>query len=479
MLIADGGGGGGTDWAGMSIEMMRTLIQNPNIEAHYKLLTGWQRSYELVSDHMAQVIGYRDNLMTAWPPAKSAAATAYRDRLNDLIADLNATYKASVANHDAFASATMSISAAQHDFEDIWREHEANKAKLADFQNDVAMSSAATFDTTPPVTAMQQEAVRQKAITLMSSVSSDLAQAQVQIVRPTPYQPPTPIDDKTETLPGVVSKAPTIPRITPRPVGDGGSGTSSVRPPIAGPTGTDTAAPGRAQPTQPGLILGGTGPQVSTPVAPTNPLAPPPLPNGSSDPLTNPALLPGQGIPKPSQGKTPFSPGKPGPARGMAPVEGVFRPGAGVPGAMPPGGIIGGPIGGGLSQPGANRPGARRVNPIGGMIGEGESTNRPGARSATPYGSESVISGGFGAPSERSGGPSARRIPANKGALGHGVSAVNSYGPPSGRRTGKTDHSETRRWDPENPWETAEGVNPIVLPPKEQRIDPGPVIGLP
>jgi hypothetical protein len=33
-------------------------------------------------------------------------------------------------------------------------------------------------------------------------------------------------------------------------------------------------------------------------------------------------------------------------------------------------------------------------------------------------------------------------------------------------------------WDPDNPWETEEGVAPVVLPPAEAgRLDPGPAIG--
>jgi hypothetical protein len=38
--------------------------------------------------------------------------------------------------------------------------------------------------------------------------------------------------------------------------------------------------------------------------------------------------------------------------------------------------------------------------------------------------------------------------------------------------------SNSSHWDPDNPWETAEGVAPVVLPPAEQPVDPGPAIGL-
>ncbi len=66
-----------------------------------------------------------------------------------------------------------------------------------------------------------------------------------------------------------------------------------------------------------------------------------------------------------------------GVGRGMGlPREGMVRPGAMPEGmrAMPAGGIIGQAPGAGLGQPAAGRTGARRVNPVGGVIGEGEGT---------------------------------------------------------------------------------------------------------
>ena len=483
MLIADGGGGGGTDWAGMSIEMMRALIQNPNVEAHYKLLTGWQRSYELVGDHMAQMIGYRDNLMAAWPPKKSAAAATYRDRLNDLIAGLKATYEASIANHDAFASATTSISLAQHDFEGIWQEHEANKAKLAEYQNDVAMSSAATFDTTPPVTAMQQEAVRQKAITLMSSVSSDLAQAQVRIVRPTPYSDSTHSENSTKPFNGSTYSAPLVPPITPKSAGSGSPGTGSARPRHPSPTGsadTGVTTPNQAQPgigpQPPGLVLGGTAPSV---ISPTSPGVPSPLPGGvgGAGPGVISALPPGTNPFFPNPGTATPPPGR-SVARGVNGV-GVPQPGTGLQEglrAMPPGGLIGGTTAIGIGQPGSGRPSPRRVNPIGGVIGEGEASGR----TIGQYGS-GLMTGGRGAPAPGRGGARASRIAATgdrTGVSGRGTLSEPAYGHFRDHKSGRRDESKVLRWDPDNPWETAEGVDPVVLPPREQRVDPGPAIGL-
>lgn len=37
---------------------------------------------------------------------------------------------------------------------------------------------------------------------------------------------------------------------------------------------------------------------------------------------------------------------------------------------------------------------------------------------------------------------------------------------------------ESRRWDPDDPWETDEGVSPVVRPQEDRGpVDPGPAIG--
>jgi len=453
MLAAAGGGGGGTDWSSMTVDMMQALAQNPKTDQYYELLTGWERSYELLAEHMSQVQGYRDNLAAVWPPAKNAASAAYVARLDDLLKSLNETYEASLANHDAFAAATLSIGLAQPKMQKIYNEYASNQQLLDTFNSAKAQQQTSPTPTPipspspsgeePPVAPGRQEALRQQAITLMSSVSSDLVQAQVKIVTPMRYEPAIMSDDKSASNASNAYVAPPIPPITPIAIGSSSAGSSSSRPSVTFPTGTGntTASTGI---TQPGLVLGGTTLPVTTPSSGIGPLAPT-FPSSTSSPISSPSILP----PLPSGGT--LSPPSNGVGRVVGlPDEGVLPPGTRIPEgirAMPPGGLIGGVPGGGLGQPGATRPGTRRVNPIGGVIGEeGQGSATAGRGTAR----------GMGA---------------------RGMLTEQPFGQ-TGNRRARRDHPDGTYWDPDNPWETDEGVDPVVLPPREQRIDPGPAIGI-
>jgi hypothetical protein len=202
---------------------------------------------------------------------------------------------------------------------------------------------------------------------------------------------------------------------------------------------------------QPGLVLGGTTVQPTVPPSTTG-LSPitSTLPGGS--PAGSPGLLPPSSTFLPGGGSSglPTNPTGTGrPAR--LPRESLLRPGARLPEgmrAMPAGGVIGGTPGVGIGQPTSGRAGARRVNPVGGVIGEGEGSL--GSRRGSSVGGISAA--------ERSG-----------GLYGQGGAS---------RRSGRNGEADGSHWDPDNPWETTEGVSPVVLPPQEQRIDPGPAIGL-
>jgi hypothetical protein len=186
MLVADGGGGyGGTNWMDMDVIAMWQAIENQDTTAHYQLLTGWQRSYELTLEHLGQVKNYRQSLAEAWPPETSAASAAYVQRLDDLIANLQTTYDAAVANHDAFASATLALSMSRDDVKKIYDEYTANQVKLEEFKNQPRpVSKFPPPPQKPPVPDERQEELNNQARTIMFGLSGEIMQAKSQIVKP-------------------------------------------------------------------------------------------------------------------------------------------------------------------------------------------------------------------------------------------------------------------------------------------------------
>lgn len=449
MLVASGGGGaGGTPWGMLTMQQMQALIQNPDTAKHYELLTGWKQSADLLVEHRWQVQNYRDNLASVWPPEKNAASAAYIARLDELIANLSETYEAAISNHDAFAAATLSIGLAQKEMDDLAREYESNEQLLLTHTTQPQSASGQPQPTPspsgeqPPVAPGRQEALYQKAVTLLSSVSGDLAQAQVNVRTPTLYEPIRIRQDQPGSDDPVYAPPP-IPPVTPT-FGTEGTSTGSSRPAAAfpSPTATQPIAPTPGA-TQPGLILGGANPN---PTSPTTGISPLPAPaHTGGNPIASPGLISPAPKFSTASGPTGLPPSSAGPNRSTGVLrEGVIRPGtpsAGGLHGLPPGGVIGGVPGPATGQRNIATPGARRINPIGGVIG-GADVHSLGA-------SRSGVSG--------------NTVP---------------YGQVGSRKSAEGDKSDHDRWDPDNPWETAEGVAPVVLPPRQHRIDPGPAIGL-
>jgi hypothetical protein len=464
-MLDGGGGGGGTPWESMTLEFMHQLIQNPDTDAQWKLASAWQKSADLLNEHKFQVQEYRDNLAAAWPPAKSAASSAYLDRLDQLIKNLADTYEASIANQTALSAATGSIYQAQVQMEKIYQEYSNNKTALDAYNAKQAQQQSSSTPTPspspsgdePPIAPGRQEALRVQAATLLSGVSTDLAQAQAQIVKPTPYTEFPGKDEKKTIRDGNTYTAPALPPIIAVPSGGTNTSTRPTGTTAPFPTPSPTTAP-VATPTtgtlQPGIVLGGTAPTLPTTTPGISPIAPVIPGGGGGGPLPNPGLLPPTTGLLPG-GTSPLTPNTPGIGRGSlgVPREGLLRSGSSLPEggmrAMAPGGVIGSvPSGRGVGQLGAGGARARRINPIGGVIGEGEGTGAVGSRRGVGIG-----------------GTSAAGRPAGM------------YGPAAGRRTGRREEDETH-WDPDNPWQTADGVDPVMLPTETKRVDPGPAIGL-
>ena len=475
MLIADGGGGyGGTHWSAKDVPAMWAAIANQDTEPHYQVVGGWSKTADLTLAHLAQVRVYRDNLASVWPPSKSPAAAAYIARLDKLMADLQATHDAASANYTAFSTVTLTLSLARQKLQALYNKYESNaKQNFVWQQKQQAAAASPTpsptpspspgpspVASTPPVSLAQQEELNRQARVIMYDLSSTVLSGQAALQKPKPYRPGHDGDgddgdgQRIEGGGGGFAAPPVIP---PPGGSGGGAGVSGgsfspSSPSQVSPVSPVTHTPGGNFPTTggggAGPVLGGIGhtPVINPPTtgipapvptpSPVQP-GPGPVPGLIGNPTVS-HFVPTGGLP-PSGLSIPHS----GPAKPGVPVGGgrMTMPSGGVIGANPGSGIIGQmPTG----TPGGRAPNAGRINPVGGVIGQ------------------------------QGGAPSGRG-----GALAHGLPV--QHGPMAGspgRAASRREEGERERWDPDNPWSTEQGVDPVVLPPDDYGpIDPGPAIG--
>ncbi|GAA2548878.1 hypothetical protein GCM10010435_18110 [Winogradskya consettensis] len=495
MLTAEGGSGGygGTNWNDKDVRAMWSAIEGHDTDAYFNVVTkGWQATAELIGQHISNVQDYRDNLAVAWPPSKSAASAAYIERLNELLKHLDQTLTATSTNITAVRVVMQDLAVAQIQLKPILEQYEANdKLNLAwqSQQNSPSPTptpspSPSGAKPTPPVSSAEQEKLNYQARSIMFNLSSTVMSSHASLQEPKAYMPGSGVDigdsgEKREDNNGTATLgAPFVSSTggssgdSPRSVGSTPNSSHAVSP--VSPTAT---VPGAQHPV---VSTPGVNPVVTTPgsgpvlggVGPGSVLTPP---GGVSAPL--PGGLPASGaLPGVSVG------GLPGvvPTSGFLPGGGAIAPGGLVkPGAlgapatrtaMPSGGVIGARPGSGVigQMPGAGGSpsrlgGSGRVNPVGGVIGQQGSTPGAGANGRT-----GAAAGGRQGGGVRSGGPQGATRSGSGNMLGqHGRSA---------RRN--DDHDEMSHWDPDNPWVTDEGVDPVLMPSAEAGpVDPGPAIG--
>jgi hypothetical protein len=438
-MIDNGGGSGGTDWNAKTVDQIWQSLENQDTTNHWTRLTGWRQSYELTIEHLGRVKTYRQSLAEAWPPEKSPAAAAYLKRLDNLIDYLQDTYDAAVANHKAFQGATLALSDHRREVKKIYDEYVLNQGKINEFNARLAknptsggLAAGGRGKPKPPVSDQRQEELNNQARILMFKLSSELTHAQVALKNPSNYKPDVIVEEDGEARSTSTYAPPPFP---PPPFAErAASSHQSLA--SAGTHPASTGNPPTTVGNNPGLVLGGTSPVTTPPTPGPQPLPPHVGPPGTmpNPPVGIPSIPGSGGIPLTKVSSSPFgtnSSARTGP-NGFS--GGPTRP-------MQPGGVIGGMPGSG--QLGAGARSTQRVNPVGGIIGPNGTSSRsvPGSQG---QGKGSMPLGGLGG---------------------------RSHSAAEGRE-------ELGRWDPDNPWETDQGVSPVVLPISEGRVDPGPAIGL-
>jgi hypothetical protein len=425
-----------SEYAGHDVKQLFAMVDGAeqSLGPSREQIQAWARAQQMLDQHATALRGFRESLAVQWPPESSPASAAYLIELDRLVEAVSGTGDIAGINAAQIGHISDAIGQTRAALAPIHDEYVSNEKKIADYNNlvngvstGVAVVSgpvgglvtlgAAKLFTAPPVDSGRQKQLQQQASQAMDELSATASHVTVNINIPPTYDPPA--SDH-----GYQSRH--------LAAGTDNAGGAQRPPVIDPPAHTRVQEPGGA--TSAGLALSG----VMTPNAPADAPAPPPA--------ADPRQLPGQ---PPLPGLAPI-PGTPtggdrilgAPSAGNLRGTGGRATTGGVR-ALPPGGVVG-PDGvsqsglGGTGRGGAaSRAAVRRVNPVGGVIGE---------------------ESGAGATSAR----------------GAGMAGA---GP--GRRGSTANEEHETRWDPDNPWSVATGVEPVIEPGQPEEFDIGPgVIGL-
>nr|WP_088996032.1 hypothetical protein [Micromonospora echinaurantiaca] len=445
-----------TDWHLMDVASMWACLQDHDTTNHWKQVAGWRKVCDLAQTHLARLQEYRRGLAEAWPPETNEAARAYLRELDELIDKVRRTHDAAIANYTALSAATEAIGSSRAELEKVYEEWAVKLQQKRAYEATAADPKAAMGSRVPdqPVTDADLERLNVQARGIMYGLSSELQHAQVMLRQPPPARPPIQ-SDNPDIYGGASAPPPIIPPVVPVPIS--AKAPSPTQPKLV----QQLPAPSTSGP---GPVLGGASAALAP--TPTHPALPSPPTPGSPHPTPSVGVsltLP----PTPRNRLTPPGLPRPGtlPSGGHNTVPHASPPAS--PRPMPPGGLIGGAPGMGLAQPAGSNGQPRRVNPIGGIIGGGGAGTAPtGGAGSRPGGGRSF---GIHGVAPMGGAPNLGGIP--------GMTAA-------GKREVRPEHrdqagAEPRHWDPDRPWETDQGVNPVVLPPDDDGpIDPGPAIGL-
>nr|WP_255292676.1 hypothetical protein [Micromonospora sp. WMMA1996] len=432
----------------MDVSSMWACLQDQDTTGQWKQVAGWRKVCDLALAHLSRLREYRRGLAEAWPPETNAAARAYVAELDQLIERVQHTHDAAAANYDALAAAARAIGSARTELRPLYDEYATKLRQKQAYETTVADPKAVAgsrLPERPPVTDDDLERLNVRARGLMTGLSGELQQAQVMLRQP----PQRPVPKVDEVHAGSESPAPTIPPIIPVAV----STTAASK-----PRDPRTAVRPTPMPTAPsvGPVLGGASSTLSPPPS----LAPPTGPTAS--PGVSPTVGASPVIPTGPRPSTPPPASRPSPLG--EPIRGGASSGPASPGtpSRPPlGGLIGGSPHG-LTPPSAGSP--RRVNPIGGVIGGGAAGTAPtGGAGSRPGIGRQIQQANMGGFHPLGGSPAA----ASPGTFG-----------PCNRASRRLEPGTRSTSDPDSPWKTEEGVDPVVKAPEDEGpIDPGPAIG--
>jgi hypothetical protein len=442
-----------SEYDGYDIKQLWQMVDaaRQGLQPSHDQVAALNNAQQMLSGHAQSLEDARDQLAAKWPPETNAASAAYLTELDRLIAAVKDAALSCAVNVFHINMVGDAIIQAHDKLAPLHTEFVKNESALAQYDADIKSfgdgatlipggsaiaSGAARLFTSPPVDDGRQDELTKQAQQAMVPLAGAAQDGATYIKPPAPYEPPTVAnhyDEMTQNQPG-----------------SSGSGSSSgvARPPtIDSPAYTrhqgdsNTATPGQAsdvttQPLTGGPVLSGYTPTPAQPApGPSLPIGPEPGTGSAIVPLPGP--ISGLGSPPVGYGgrlPSVLAPGEGGLGRG--PFGNVGAPRSSIIGTVPGGaGAVG-------STP-------SRVNPPGGVIGQ------------------QLGAGGKGRTRAAGG-----RI---AGSNGTGMTGTRS----SRRRRGASE-TDRRQWNPNEPWEVDEGVDPVIMPDASPTcVDPGPgIIGL-
>jgi hypothetical protein len=472
-----------TNWGAFNTPRLWAMVSDEDNPDAWRQVAAWGEVAVAVKDHRARLVQARDALTAAWPPEQNAAAQAFVNELDTLIGRMDIARQDADTTATGLANILEALRTAKNQIQPLYEEYKSKSDDLVpawwdhaeddiDKKAQAAMIAAEQIVEqnvpqlkVPDPYTMDPKGARGgfeptgdgNATGSSGTGTSGRSRGTTEV--PVPHEPVPPMPGHDATVPS----------------SSGGSGPDGFGADGAGGGGTGGSGGG-------GSIAGGPALAGATP--PPAPGAPPVAPSGAPPPS-------GGGLPTGGGPVTGTAPVTTGPMPGMLPgLGGGLGPGgAGPGGGTGVSGLTGTTgIGGGYAR--GTRPVARgsgRALPSGAVIGE------------TVGGGRGAGSPGFGGMSGRGGGPgrgaSARSgvrgtakpkppswLPEDEprgSAGGRGGATTGPAGMAASRRAGRLDGDHGDQFDPDNPWEVAEGVEPVITPSDDDpRHDPGPnVIG--
>ncbi|MFI5843640.1 hypothetical protein ACIA8K_28455 [Catenuloplanes sp. NPDC051500] len=170
----------GTPWHAKNVPEIWAAVAGHTPDAYAAHLAGWRRTAELLSQHIARMLTYRENLAAAWNPDHSPAAAIYLARFDADIDNAQRTLDASVANYAAYSAAMSVVTDAQNTLHPLQAEYAANIAAEEAHRQTVGgtgyRGGAAIAMSAPDVDARQRELTR-LAQAVMYRTSQELIEA--------------------------------------------------------------------------------------------------------------------------------------------------------------------------------------------------------------------------------------------------------------------------------------------------------------